>query len=57
MPAVVAPLAGGLAGRIGARPMLVTGMVQMTVGVAWVAAVATANVLGWFPRSWSAASG
>ncbi len=44
MPAFVAPIAGGLAGRIGSRPILVTGMVLMAAGLAWVAAVMTPAV-------------
>jgi EmrB/QacA subfamily drug resistance transporter len=41
MPAFVAPIAGGLSGRIGARPILVAGMSLMAIGLAWVAAVTT----------------
>jgi len=44
MPAFVAPIAGGLTGRIGSRPILVTGMALMAIGLAWVAAVTTPNV-------------
>jgi EmrB/QacA subfamily drug resistance transporter len=34
---VVAPLAGALAGRLGARPLLVTGLTLQGTGLAWVA--------------------
>jgi EmrB/QacA subfamily drug resistance transporter len=44
MPAIVAPLAGVLAGRIGGRPILVVGMVAMAAGLAWIAAVITPTV-------------
>jgi EmrB/QacA subfamily drug resistance transporter len=44
MPAVVAPLAGVLAGRIGSRPILVPGMALMAVGLAWLAAVTSPTV-------------
>ncbi|MCW5719372.1 MAG: MFS transporter [Bauldia sp.] len=44
MPAIVAPLAGLLAGRIGGRPLLVAGLALMAIGLAWFAAVATATV-------------
>lgn len=44
MPAIVAPLAGLLAGRIGGRPLLVAGLGLMAIGLAWFAAVATATV-------------
>jgi len=40
MPAFVAPIAGALAGRTGARPILVAGMTLMALGLAWVALVA-----------------
>ena len=41
MPIVVAPIAGMLSDRIGARPLLVAGMALMAGGLAWVAAVAS----------------
>jgi EmrB/QacA subfamily drug resistance transporter len=41
MPIFVAPIAGVLSDRIGGRPLLVTGMVLMAIGLAWVAVVAT----------------
>jgi len=44
MPAIVAPLAGVLAGRIGGRPILVTGMAALAGGLAWIAAVTTPTV-------------
>ncbi len=44
MPAFVAPVAGGLAGRIGSRPILVAGMVLMAFGLTWVAAVTGPSV-------------
>ncbi len=44
MPAIVAPIAGVLAGRIGGRPILVAGMVALAAGLAWIAAVTTPTV-------------
>ena len=44
MPAIVAPIAGVLAGRIGGRPILVAGMVALTAGLSWIAAVITPTV-------------
>ncbi len=44
MPAVVAPIAGVLAGRIGSRPILVPGLALMAIGLAWLAAVSTPTV-------------
>ena len=44
MPAFVAPIAGLLAGRIGGRPILVAGMILLSAGLAWIAAVATPTV-------------
>ncbi len=44
MPAIVAPIAGVLAGRIGGRPILVAGMVALAAGLAWIAAVITPTV-------------
>jgi EmrB/QacA subfamily drug resistance transporter len=43
-PAIVAPIAGLLAGRIGGRPILVAGMVLMSAGLAWLAAVVSPTV-------------
>jgi MFS family permease len=44
MPAIVAPIAGALAGRIGGRPILVAGMVMLSAGLFWIAAVTTPTV-------------
>jgi EmrB/QacA subfamily drug resistance transporter len=42
-PVLVAPAAGALADRIGARPLMVTGLVLQAAGLAWVADIATAH--------------
>jgi EmrB/QacA subfamily drug resistance transporter len=44
MPAFVAPIAGALAGRTGGRPILVAGMVLLSAGLFWIAAVVTPTV-------------
>ena len=44
MPMVVAPIAGALSERIGARPILALGLALQAVGLAWIAAVSTATV-------------
>ena len=44
MPVVVAPLAGLLADRIGGRPVVLTGLVLQSAGLAWLAAVSTPTV-------------
>jgi EmrB/QacA subfamily drug resistance transporter len=44
MPAIVAPIAGLLSGRIGARPILVPGMALMAIGLAWQASVSSPTV-------------
>jgi EmrB/QacA subfamily drug resistance transporter len=44
MPIFVAPIAGILSDRIGARPLLVSGMVLMSIGLAWIATVSTPTV-------------
>jgi EmrB/QacA subfamily drug resistance transporter len=41
-PMLVAPLAGALADRIGARPLLMTGLMLQAAGLAWVASLASA---------------
>jgi EmrB/QacA subfamily drug resistance transporter len=41
MPIFVAPIAGILSDRIGGRPLLVVGMILMSVGLGWIAAVST----------------
>jgi len=43
-PLVIAPLAGALSDRIGPRRVLVVGMLLQGVGLAWIAAIATARV-------------
>ena len=43
MPIFVAPIAGALSGRIGGRPIIVTGLAMMSVGLAWLAAIAGVN--------------
>ncbi len=40
MPIFVAPIAGVLSGRIGARPIVVSGLALMSFGLAWLAAIA-----------------
>jgi EmrB/QacA subfamily drug resistance transporter len=49
-PVVVAPLAGALADRIGARPLLVAGLVMQAAGLAWVASLATTTAGGGYAR-------
>src|SRR3954447_19623694 len=44
MPIFVAPIAGILSDRIGSRPLLVVGMVLMSLGLAWLAIVSTPTV-------------
>jgi len=44
MPAIVAPIAGLLAARIGARPLLVVGMLLQAIGLAWLSAVSSPTV-------------
>lgn len=44
-PMVVAPIAGVLAGRYGARPFLVAGMLLQSVSLLWLSQVTDANVL------------
>ncbi len=42
-PLIVSPLAGVLSDRIGRRPLLVVGMLLQGIGLAWIAAIATAG--------------
>ncbi len=42
-PVVVAPVAGALADRVGARPLLVTGLAMQAAGLVWVADIGTAG--------------
>jgi EmrB/QacA subfamily drug resistance transporter len=49
-PMVVAPLAGALADRIGARPLLVAGLLLQAAGLAWVAAAAVTTASGGYGR-------
>jgi EmrB/QacA subfamily drug resistance transporter len=42
-PFLIAPRAGALADRLGERPLIVTGMTFQTLGMAWLALVATAD--------------
>ncbi len=44
MPAIVAPIAGALSGRIGGRPLLVAGLSLMAIGLGWFAAIAAPDV-------------
>jgi EmrB/QacA subfamily drug resistance transporter len=44
MPIIVAPLAGLALSRIGGRTLLAAGMALMSLGLAWIAAVATPSV-------------
>ena len=48
MPIFIAPIAGLLSDRIGARPLLVGGMALMATGLAWMAIVTTPTVA--YPR-------
>src|SRR5688572_13120260 len=43
-PAIVAPIAGLLAGRIGGRPILIAGLILLGGGPAWLAAVTSPTV-------------
>ena len=43
-PLLIAPLAGLLSDRIGARPVLVTGMALQGIGLAWIALIAAVGV-------------
>jgi EmrB/QacA subfamily drug resistance transporter len=44
MPIVVAPIGGVLSERVGARPLLVAGMLMMAAGLAWIAAISSPTV-------------
>jgi len=44
MPMIVAPIAGAMSDRIGARPLLATGLALEALGLAWNAAVTTPEV-------------
>jgi EmrB/QacA subfamily drug resistance transporter len=44
MPMFVAPIAGALSDRIGGRPLMATGLALQAIGLAWIAAVSTADV-------------
>jgi EmrB/QacA subfamily drug resistance transporter len=44
MPIIVAPIAGMLSDRIGARPLLVAGMALMAAGLGWMGIVTTPTV-------------
>jgi EmrB/QacA subfamily drug resistance transporter len=43
-PILVAPIAGVLSDRVGARPLLVAGMALMAAGLGWLAAITTPTV-------------
>src|SRR5262249_28493224 len=43
-PMVIAPIAGALADRFGSRPFMVIGLTMQTVGLGWVALVASPHV-------------
>ena len=44
MPIFVAPIAGVASARVGARPILASGLALMAVGLAWIAAISSADV-------------
>jgi EmrB/QacA subfamily drug resistance transporter len=44
MPMIVAPIAGALTDRIGARPLIVTGLALQATALAWMAAVTAPDV-------------
>ena len=43
-PFLIAPRAGALADRIGERPLIITGLLLQTAGMAWIALIATPGV-------------
>jgi EmrB/QacA subfamily drug resistance transporter len=47
VPFLIAPRAGALADRVGARPLVVTGLLGQAAGMAWIAAIATPGVSYW----------
>jgi EmrB/QacA subfamily drug resistance transporter len=47
VPFLIAPRAGALADRIGARSLVVTGLLAQTAGMAWIAAIAAPGVSYW----------
>jgi EmrB/QacA subfamily drug resistance transporter len=44
MPMIVAPIAGTLSDRVGARPLMFVGLVLQTIAIAWMAAVFTPDI-------------
>ena len=44
MPMLIAPIAGMLSDRIGARPLMVTGLALQAVGIGWLASVSAPDV-------------
>jgi EmrB/QacA subfamily drug resistance transporter len=44
MPVLIAPIAGVLSDRIGGRPLLVAGLALQSIGIGWLAAVASPTV-------------
>ena len=44
MPMIVAPIAGVLTDRIGARPLIVTGLALQATALAWLAAITAPDV-------------
>jgi predicted MFS family arabinose efflux permease len=47
VPFLIAPRAGALADRIGARSLVVTGLLAQAAGMAWIAAIAAPSVSYW----------
>ena len=43
-PAIIAPLAGALAGRVGNKPLILVGMLLQAAGLAWLGAAVQTNV-------------
>jgi EmrB/QacA subfamily drug resistance transporter len=43
-PLLIAPRAGALADRVGVRPLIVSGLVLQTAGMAWIAAIARPGI-------------